>query len=764
MTDRIRFFQFFFISLFFSLSTWTVSAARVDNISVYSESMDKSIQVKVIVPDKLKNYPVVYLLHGYSGDAGSWLDIKPELLNYADKEGLIFVCPDGENSWYWDSQLIKKSQFETFVSKELVKHIDTQYKTFADRKFRAITGLSMGGHGAIWLAFRNPEVFGSVGSMSGGLDIRPFPSNWDMEKQIGSKSENPDAWENHTAINQIGKIKNGSLNIIICCGYDDFFFDVNNTFHQKLLQNNIMHDYIVRPGGHTSEYWNNAIDTQLLYFKKVFNNHKSFLLNPVIQGDVADPSIIRIENTYYATGTSSEWAPHYPVFSSEDLVNWKQEGHIFNKKPSWTSNSFWAPELYYNNNTVFCYYTARRKSDGVSYIGVATSDSPTKEFIDHGPIILHGKESIDAFVFKDNDQLYVSWKAYGLENRPIELLASKLSADGLRLEGETFTILKDDERIGMEGQSHFKYNDYYYLIYSTRGCCGFESDYEVHVARSKKFEGPYEKYKSNPILVGGKKDFISLGHGTMVTTPDKRMFYLCHAYVNGDGKFGGRQPILKELIVDKNGWIAFADGKVGRIESALPSKDIIQYSVSNFEDSFDAKNLKVDWTWNYPYAEVETKIDKGNLSLTGKPVNDQYNGSALCLRPKTPNYEYETQVTNRNNSIKGLTFYGDNGNFVVWGVQKNTLLLKRFIDKKEIILFSETINMNEPYLKIEVTEGNKLKFYFSEDGTNWTKAHDSSEDSTNLSRWDRVARPGLFHSGKYKDPAAFSYFGLKNKF
>ncbi len=56
---------------------------------------------------------------------------------------------------------------------------------------------------------------------------------------------------------------------------------------------------------------------------------KSYFTNPVIRGDVPDPSVIRIENTYYATGTSSEWAPFYPMFTSKDLVNWKQVGHRF---------------------------------------------------------------------------------------------------------------------------------------------------------------------------------------------------------------------------------------------------------------------------------------------------------------------------------------------------------------------------------------------------------------------------------------------------
>ena len=93
-----------------------------------------------------------------------------------------------------------------------------------------------------------------------------------------------------------------------------------------------------------------------------------YFSNPVICGDVPDPSIIRFGGTYYATGTSSEWAPLYPIFESKDLVNWKQIGSVFNEPPAWTTRSFWAPELFCADGKVYCYYTARRASDGISCV------------------------------------------------------------------------------------------------------------------------------------------------------------------------------------------------------------------------------------------------------------------------------------------------------------------------------------------------------------------------------------------------------------
>ncbi len=257
------------------LSGSTIRAAVVDTLAVYSEGMKKNVPVVVITPDKpAEACPTVYLLHGHGGNAKAWITIKPELKEIADREGMIFVCPDGNNSWYWDSPVNPAYRYETFVSKELIQYIDTHYPTRADRTGRAITGLSMGGHGAMWLALRHKDMFGAVASMSGGLDIRPFPNNWGMALLLGAEGENQSVWDEHTAINQISRLKNGDLAILFDCGYDDFFFEVNNDFHKKLLKYKIQHDFIVRPGAHNADYWKNSIDYQLLFFKKFFEKGK----------------------------------------------------------------------------------------------------------------------------------------------------------------------------------------------------------------------------------------------------------------------------------------------------------------------------------------------------------------------------------------------------------------------------------------------------------------------------------------------------------
>lgn len=268
---------FLIVSFLWLIIGGNAEAATVDTLLVRSEKMNRSIPVLVTVPENIHPYmqvPVVYLLHGYSGDEKSWLTIQPRLKAWADRDQVMIVTPDGENSWYWDSPISPNSQFETFVSKELVAYIDSHYPTRANRLSRAITGLSMGGHGALWLAIRHKDVFGAVGSTSGGVDIRPFPKSWEMSKQLGLQSEHKERWDAHTVMTQLDSLENEDLSIIFDCGNEDFFYDVNCKLHAELLRRGIYHDFIVRPGKHNLVYWNNSIEYQWLFFKKFFEGYR----------------------------------------------------------------------------------------------------------------------------------------------------------------------------------------------------------------------------------------------------------------------------------------------------------------------------------------------------------------------------------------------------------------------------------------------------------------------------------------------------------
>lgn len=249
-------------------------AASVDSLLTYSPSMKKHIKAAVIKPSGYKTgakIPVVYLLHGYSDNYSGWLTKAKGFEKAADLHNMLIVCPDGGfSSWYWDSPIDPSYQYETYITKELIPFIDSAFSTISNRKGRAITGLSMGGHGALYLAFRHQDLFGAAGSMSGGVDIRPFPNNWEMTKRIGKYSEHPEYWEQHTVMNQLHLLTPNALDIMIDCGTGDFFYDVNMKLHEALLYRNIPHDFLTRPGVHNWAYWLNAVQYQLLFMHNYF--------------------------------------------------------------------------------------------------------------------------------------------------------------------------------------------------------------------------------------------------------------------------------------------------------------------------------------------------------------------------------------------------------------------------------------------------------------------------------------------------------------
>lgn len=264
------------MALLFSAGAFS---ATVDTVDVVSDQMHKTIRTVVITPqsyDGQAAFPVLYLLHGFSGRYDGWIKDAPHITTMADQYGMMIVCPDGDyDSWYWDSPVDSTSRYETFVARELTTWIDQHYKTISSRKGRAISGLSMGGHGGLYLGFRNQDIFGACGSMSGGVDIRPFPKNWNMTKSLGTQNENPRNWEEYTVMGQLHRLTPNALKIIIDCGTEDFFYQVNKRLHEELLYRNIPHDFISRPGAHNWPYWSNAVKYQTLFFNEFFQQGKA---------------------------------------------------------------------------------------------------------------------------------------------------------------------------------------------------------------------------------------------------------------------------------------------------------------------------------------------------------------------------------------------------------------------------------------------------------------------------------------------------------
>lgn len=245
------------------------SNKQLQVIEVKSEKMGRNISNLVVLPeqyfiDKTTSYPVLYLLHGYSDDYMAWQN-HVDLTKHANKYGFIIVCPDGQDSWYFDSPIDPTYQFETYVSQELRNYIESNYRTINDRRYRAITGLSMGGHGALWLAWRHPDIYGMCGSMSGGVDITTIKDHYKIDKRLGKYADNEAVWKNHSVINLVPTLKNDQF-IIIDDGIKDIFIKDNRALHAALKEHKIKHDYSERPGRHSWDYWVESLKLHLTDF------------------------------------------------------------------------------------------------------------------------------------------------------------------------------------------------------------------------------------------------------------------------------------------------------------------------------------------------------------------------------------------------------------------------------------------------------------------------------------------------------------------
>ncbi|UYZ64701.1 alpha/beta hydrolase [Hymenobacter weizhouensis] len=263
--------------------------ARVDTLDIPSAVMGKTYRATVVLPaayakQKKAVFPVLYLLHGATGHFSDWLTKTPDKLlvhRLADQYNLLVVMPEGETfGWYLDSPVNKGSQFETYLTQEVIQKIDNTYRTVRRREGRVITGLSMGGHGALYLATRHPDLYCAAGSMSGAVDINT--AKWRLNPEEGKRvaalfepilgplGPTPAATlAPFTVLPLVDKMRSNGLPLIIDCGVDDFLIEPNRELHRRLVYNGTPHEYTERPGGHTWEYWQNSLPYHVLFLHKV---------------------------------------------------------------------------------------------------------------------------------------------------------------------------------------------------------------------------------------------------------------------------------------------------------------------------------------------------------------------------------------------------------------------------------------------------------------------------------------------------------------
>jgi beta-xylosidase len=485
--------------------------------------------------------------------------------------------------------------------------------------------------------------------------------------------------------------------------------------------------------------------------------------NPVLPGDFPDPSVIRVGDEYWATATSSEWAPLFPLLRSRDLVNWEHVGNAFQKRPAWSVGNFWAPEIAGHNGKFYIYYVGRKK-DGPLHLAVATADKPQGPWTDHGPMIGQPAGSIDAVpVTDENGDRYMLWKEDGNSRRePTPSWAQKLSNDGTRLVGEMKELIRNDqpwERNLVEGPFVAKRGDTFYLFYSAAGCCGAGCNYVTGVARSKKLLGPWEKNPANPILASND-DWRCPGHGSIVSTPDGRDYFLYHAYHARTFIYVGRQGVLDEVKWGADGWPTINAGQGVSTEAPAPLPLTATRHNLEFFDDFSGTALGPTWQWP-ANNEPTVKLAEGRLTLS--PTADHAKelvGADLGKQTTTGNYAAVTSLDSA--SLKpgvsaGLSAFGDSANAIGVALSDGTLTLwKRQKGKHETLATTEAPAGKQLQLRLTAREGHKFHFAASADGRDWNEVGPGIDlEGKFLPPWDRGIRIALTVGGTVGASASF---------
>ncbi len=287
-------------------------------------------------------------------------------------------------------------------------------------------------------------------------------------------------------------------------------------------------------------------------------------INPVINQDAPDPTVIKAGDYYYLYSTGEK------IFKSKDLVNWQFVRKVFDgkKRPTFVNvKIYWAPCITKQDNLYILYFALAiwGKSE-TGAIGVATSKSPEGPFdlVGDGKLFTSKEvgvlNSIDPYYIEDHGKKYLIWGSfhgiYGIE----------LTKDGTKVKNihNKFKIAGSK----FEGSYIYKRNNYYYLFVSTGSCCkGDNSTYQIVVGRANNLKGPYLSKKGGSmqnnkftVILAGNKKFAGPGHDSRIfKDKNGKTWMLYHAYLRGNSKIG-RTVCIDEVKWTKDNWPYFEGG------------------------------------------------------------------------------------------------------------------------------------------------------------------------------------------------------------
>jgi len=215
--------------------------------TIFSNILGIKMHYSVYLPPSYsittEKYPVLYLLHGMYGDYRDWVknDMASitDLAIYSSKaKEMVVIMPNGFNAFYCNNFNGGSLKYEDFFIQEFIPQIESKYRIKATQKGRSIAGLSMGGYGATYHAFKRPELFCAAYAMSGAMVGTTAP---DIKLLLDARSTD-----------ELKKLPAYTME----CGTEDFLvFAGNENFDQYLTNKGIAHNYIKRTGTHDWIFW-----------------------------------------------------------------------------------------------------------------------------------------------------------------------------------------------------------------------------------------------------------------------------------------------------------------------------------------------------------------------------------------------------------------------------------------------------------------------------------------------------------------------------
>jgi S-formylglutathione hydrolase FrmB len=266
------------------------AAWRAECLSLHSRILGRDVGYCVLLPPsyetaKLKRYPVLYYLHGLGDNQQMFLHaVGLNLIQDLSERGRIgeflIVTPQGDTSFYINSR-DGRDRYEDFLLREFFPAIQRRYRVARGRKSRGIAGLSMGGYGALHLAFRHPQLFVSVSASSAALleklpaiTVQNAPQAAVRRILGGAFGTPPDPafWERESPLTLARTFRPAGLKIYFDCGTEDNYgFDAGARALDKILtRRHIPHEFHLYPGRHDWLYFAQRLPASLEFHSKAF--------------------------------------------------------------------------------------------------------------------------------------------------------------------------------------------------------------------------------------------------------------------------------------------------------------------------------------------------------------------------------------------------------------------------------------------------------------------------------------------------------------